>query len=228
MAVLKMQKGWKLLVPELENRGHTVLTVDLPLDEPAASATRHADVVLQTLDLTTYRNDDVVVVAHSASGMFLPLVASRRPVGHMVFLAALVPKLGTSILEQFRTDPEMLNPEWVGKNPMEDGVARQFLFHDCSPELLEWALSTRVLMNAREAMTEMCPLEAWPSVGSSYILCSEDRTISPAWSRRIVRERLRVEPIELSGGHCPHISRPSELANALTDPRVTGSNPCQG
>ena len=43
---------------------------------------------------------DVVVVAHSASGMFLPLVAAGRRIGRMVFLAAVIPKLGTSLLEQ--------------------------------------------------------------------------------------------------------------------------------
>lgn len=208
-------EGWKLLRPELENHGHNVITVDLPTNEPQSSATRYADVIVQTLDQTHYEMSDVVVVAHSASGMFLPLVAARRPVSHMVFLAALVPKLGTSILEQFRIDPGMLNSEWVGKNPVDDDVARQFLFHDCAPDIIEWALTTRRLMNAQEAMREVCPLDSWPRVTSSYVVCVEDRTISPLWSRQIARERLGIEPIELPGGHCPYVSRPSELADVL-------------
>jgi pimeloyl-ACP methyl ester carboxylesterase len=210
-------EGWKLLIPELEKRGHMTLTTNLPTTEPQASATRYADVIVQSIDQTDYDLRDMVVVAHSASGMFLPLVAAQRPIGHMVFLAALVPKIGASILEQFRADRSMFNPEWVGKNPVEDeGAARRFLFHDCAPGIIDWALQTRKLMHAKEAMSEVCPLKIWPSVKSSYVVCTEDRVLSPAWSRRIAKERLGSEPIELVAGHCPYVSHPSELADALS------------
>jgi pimeloyl-ACP methyl ester carboxylesterase len=217
-------EGWRLLIPELEKRGHMTLTIDLPATEPQASATRYADVVVQALDRTEYNIRDVVVVAHSASGMFLPLVAAQRPIGHMVFLAALAPKIGASILDQFRADRSMFNPEWVGKNPVEDDdAARRFLFHDCAPGVIDWALKTRRLMHAREAMAEICPLKTWPSVKGSYVVCTQDRVISPAWSRRVAKERLGSEPIELVAGHCPHVSRPSELADILTrEPIVNG------
>jgi hypothetical protein len=33
---------------------------------------------------------------------------------------------------------------------------------------------------------------------------------------RAARERLGVEPVELAAGHCPHVSRPAELAALLT------------
>ena len=42
-----------------------------------------------------------------------------------------------------------------------------------------------------------------PDVPCSSIVCADDRTISPAWSRRIARERLGVDPIELPGGTLP-------------------------
>jgi hypothetical protein len=56
------------------------------------------------------------VVAHSASGWFLPLVAARRRVRRIVFLAATVPHIGSSFLERLRDEPEMINPAWIGKN----------------------------------------------------------------------------------------------------------------
>ena len=216
-------QGWNLLIPELETRGHRVLTVSLPPNEPQAGATRYADAIVDALDQADCDIRDAVLVAHSASGMFLPIAAARRPINHMVFLGALVPKLGTSIIEQFRVQPEMLNAEWVGKNPMDDDVARRFLFHDCAPDVIDWALTTRELMYAHGAMTEICPLEIWPNVNSSYVVCAEDRTISPSWSRRTAREQLGIEPVELPGGHCPFVSRPAALAEVLTRiPGVTG------
>lgn len=92
----------------------------------------------------------------------------------MVFLAALVPELGTSVLERFRADLGMFNPEWIGKDPREDSVAEHFL------------------------------------------VCTEDRTISPMWQRRVARERLQIEPVELATGHCPYVSCPRKLAEVLT------------
>jgi alpha/beta hydrolase family protein len=52
-------------------------------------------------------------------------------------------------------------------------------------------------------------------VPSSYILAADDRTIRPAWQRRMARERLGVEPLEIQSGHCPNVSRPAELAELL-------------
>jgi pimeloyl-ACP methyl ester carboxylesterase len=147
--------------------------------------------------------------------MYLPLIAERWPPRRMVFLAATVPRPGMSSMDQLRGDRSMLNPAWIGKNPMEDEVAVEFVFHDCPPARLEWALSTRLLFYAKRAMEEPCPLRAWPAVPAAYIACADDRTINPAWQRRAAREWLGVEPIELPGGHSPHVSRPEILAEVL-------------
>jgi hypothetical protein len=55
--------------------------------------------------------------------MFLPLVPGHSAVRHLVFLAAFVPKPGVSLLGQFKSMPDMLNPEWVGKDPTTDDQA---------------------------------------------------------------------------------------------------------
>jgi pimeloyl-ACP methyl ester carboxylesterase len=210
---------WKLLIPELEKYGHQIVTPSLPVDEPAASATRYAEVIAQAL---VDAGDDVVLVGHSASGMFIPLVPNLRPIRRLVYLAALIPKPGASIREQLAAEPDMLNPAWVatcraGNDPSSnDEVAIEYLFHDCQPEAISLGLTTRMRMYAEKAMTEIFPLETLPEVASSYIVCSDDRTISPEWSRRTARERLGVEAIELPGGHCPYLSRPSQLAGILS------------
>ena len=203
--------GWNLLVPELNKLGHETVLVDLPTDQPNASATVYADRIADSIS-----SDNAIVVAHSASGLFLPLVPEKRRVARIVFLAAVIPQLGKSLIDQVHSEPDMMNPDWRGKNPIDDDrVAMEFLFHDCTLEIARWAMTTRRLMMARQAMLEVCPLEAWPSVPCTSIVCAGDRTIQPSWSRRVARERLGIEPIELEGGHCPHISRPAELAQAL-------------
>jgi pimeloyl-ACP methyl ester carboxylesterase len=213
-------EGWKLLVQELERRGHNALTPALDVSRTDEGLACHAETIVEALERSDLPSTEVVCVAHSASGMYLPLVADRWAPRRMVFLAAAVPRPGRSAMDQFRDDPSMFNPAWLGKNTMEDDVALEFVFHDCPPERLDWALSTRVWFYAKRAMEEPCPLRAWPAVPASYIVCTEDRTITPAWQRKAAREWLSVDPVELSSGHCPNVSRPEELADVLT--RISG------
>lgn len=206
-------RAWDLVRFELERKKHTVITPELPADEPDASGTRYADVIADSIA----EREAPIVVAHSASGWFLPLVAARRPVRRLVYLAATVPRIGCSFLERLQSEPEMINPAWVGKDPREEAVANEFLFHDCPPERLAWAHATLRLLIARRVATEHYPLEEWPAVPVSYIVCSDDRTINPVWSRKIARDELGVEPMEIPGGHCPYVSRPDVLADILME-----------
>lgn len=210
-------EGWKLLVEELQHRGHRALTPAFDLTKTDEGAAFHAETIIQALRESGQRPADVVCVAHSASGMFLPIVAEQWRPRRMIFLAALIPQPGRSIIEQFNSDPSMFNPAWIGKDPKDDGVALEFVYHDCPPNRIEWAMSTRVFFYARKAMEEQCPLSVWPSVPASYIACLDDRTIAPAWQMRAAREWLNVEPLVLPGGHCPNVSRPEALAKLLDE-----------
>src|ERR1044071_2233902 len=142
-------EGWRLLVEELERRGDRVLTPAFDLSRTGGGAAWQGGRVVEALKGFGQAPADVVCVAHSASGMYLPLVAESWQPRRMVFLAALIPRPGISIREQFRVDPSMFNPAWVGQNPMDDRVALEFVFHDCPPNRLEWALSTRVYFYAK-------------------------------------------------------------------------------
>ena len=208
-------EGWKLLADELERRSHSVLTPSFHLDRTDQGASWHADTIVEALDNSGRKPGEVICVAHSAGGMYLPLVADRWRPRRMVFLAAVIPRPGISIAEQYRADPSMFNSSWAGKNPMDEEVAIEFAFHDCPPNRLEWALSTRIYFYAKRAIEESCPLTAWPNVTADYIACAEDRTLSPAWQLKAAREWLGVKAIELPGGHCPHVSRPEALAEVL-------------
>jgi hypothetical protein len=197
----------------MEQAGHQCVRMDLHTDTPEASATRYAGIIADSIPEDW---DDAIVVAHSASGLFLPLVPEIRRVKRIVFLAGVVSRIGKSLAEQVKEDSNMFNPEWIGKDPTKDPqIALQFLFHDCSAERSQWALSRMSLMFARQAILEVTPLLVWPDVAASYVVCAGDRAIQPEWSRRVARERLLVEPIELPGGHCPYVSRPDTLTDVL-------------
>jgi pimeloyl-ACP methyl ester carboxylesterase len=204
--------GWDRLVRELELLGHECLCADLPVNQPNASATEYAAIIGTALrDMS-----QPIVVAHSASGLFLPLVVDFAPVRQLVYLAAVLPEPGMSFLEQFRTSPAMYKADFVGKDPTKnDSLALHYLFHDCSSEVAQWAFSTLRLSFAKQALVEKTPLTEWPQIPVSYISCSNERVLEPAWWEAAARSRLQTEPVLIESGHAPHVSRPADLARIL-------------
>jgi pimeloyl-ACP methyl ester carboxylesterase len=212
--------------------------MDLPIENESATLSQFADAVIQAIPKT---DDDIVLVGHSMAGTIIPLVAEAVKVRQLVFLAALIPYPGISTLdqfshhldsdtlksfnyppkdlsklEQFHSEPDMYEPASVGKDYSDEAVLRHFFFHDCQPDLTQWALSKSRSQQSMAYIFETNPLKALPSVERKYIVCTNDRIISPTWSRYAARKRLGVDAIELASGHCPHLSRPDLLASVLT------------
>lgn len=211
---------WERVVPELESRGHHAITMDLPSDDPEATFETYADVVAEHL---AHARDDVVLVGHSLAGLTIPLVPARRAVRRLVFLCALVPDLGCSFLEQLRGE-EMLDLGYAeglgdadpeGRRGWTDpGLAREFLFADCDDADANWAIA-RLRPQAPAPYQHPCSLSVFPDVPATYIGCRADRLVKPAWSRRVAKERLHADFLELPGSHSPFLSRPVALASAL-------------
>jgi pimeloyl-ACP methyl ester carboxylesterase len=214
---------WHRLIPELEDRGHGVIAVDLPSDDPAATFDDYADVVAGELE--AHGEDDVVVVGHSLAGLTIPLVAVRQRVRRLIYLCALVPMPGLSFMDQFASE-DMLDlgyaaglgePDAKGRHSWADeGLARRFLYGDCDSEAADHAVA-RLRPQAQSPYARPCSLDAFPDTPSTYVVCSEDRLVKPDWSRNVARERLNADLVELPGSHSPFLSRPADLANVLHD-----------
>jgi len=205
---------WHKVIAALHGAGHQAVAMDLPLEDPHAGASEYANAVVRALaDL----DEPPILVGHSMAGMAIPVVASRRPVQLLVFLAAAIPKLERSLFDRFRGEErDMFQPDWPGKDPSRNRQhALDYLFHDCNAALAEEAVAHLRPQASSRAATEPPPIAKWPAVPSQSIVCAQDRTFNPEWSRKASRALLGVEPLEIPGGHCPFLSRPDLLAAEL-------------
>jgi pimeloyl-ACP methyl ester carboxylesterase len=213
---------WEPLVPDLEARGDRVVAIDLPCDDATATFETYADIVLLALD--TCETDDVVLVGHSLGGLTIPLVAARRPVQRLVYLCAFVPMPGRSFAEQLDAEPDTLLSEYLtGMSEVDDqgrtrwvdrDIARSVLWADCEEDEASAAFD-RLRPQASTPFAAACPLKELPAVPSTYVVCSEDRIANPARGRKVARERLGTDLLDLPGSHCPFLSRPRQLAALL-------------
>ena len=139
---------WERLTPLLRQAGHAVVTMDLPLEDSTATFETYAEVVCSALD---GHGDDVVVVGHSYAGNVIPLVAARRPVGHLVYLCAMIPDVGRSLAEQLTDVPEMLNPAYIrGLSEVDEQLCQRWVdldtacdvfYGDCQQQMADAALA---------------------------------------------------------------------------------------
>jgi pimeloyl-ACP methyl ester carboxylesterase len=189
---------WHLVGPELRERGHEPVAVDLPNEQESAGWSAYADAVVDAVG----ERRDVIVVGHSLGGFTAPLVCARIPADLLILLCAMVPLPG-----------ELLDDWWTNAGYQASGLDDVF-YHDVPPELAAEA-QRRERGEDSKAWREPWPLEAWPATPTRYLLCRDDRMFTADWARRHARERLGIEADEMDGGHYVTLSRPREVAERL-------------
>lgn len=210
---------WEQLTHVLAARGHRVLTVDLPCEDPEAGASEYADAAVEAFREAP---DDIVLVGHSLGGLTIPVIAARRPASRLVFVCAMLPRPGRVHDDVMRDEPDMvLAGPAGGAYSAADGsshwhpeAAAAYFFADCTQEV-----SARAAPQLRgqfwKISRELTPLRAWPTVACSAVIGSRDLVINPDWSRRVTPRVLGTSPIEIDCGHSPFFSAPALLADAI-------------
>jgi hypothetical protein len=195
--------------------GHDALAPPLPLQDPDARPSDHADAVTGALPTDA----EIVVVAQSLGAFTGPLVAERAPVSLLILLAPMIPRPGETAGEWWgNTGHAQAIPEVLKRHgPMSgwgpDAIAEVFL-HDVDPAVARE--SERFQGTPGEGMfLEPWPLSSWPEVPTRVLIPRNDRLFPPDFQRRIARERLDLEIDAMAGGHLPMLSRPGELASRL-------------
>ena len=162
---------WDLLRPELERLGHRVIVMDLPISDPTIGAEGYAQAVDSALD----PRSEPVLVGHSMAGLVLPLVAARRPVRRLVFLAAFLAAPGKSANDQRAAEPvdgriPPTTAEWtdLGDDVWMIGpnTATEIFFDDVPAELAIWA-TQRLRPQSYRVVMETSPLGEWLTWASS-------------------------------------------------------------
>ena len=228
---------WERVIAELDRLGHDGVAVDLPghgprVDEESTLANRRAAVA------ESLRPGDVLV-GHSGGGFDATLGADTASelVGHIVYLAAALPREGRSYTEAMTmldADAGELDGD-VGKmlgylNFDDEGAmtfgsfegAWEYFYHDCDEATARWAFDR--LGPERFGDTTVAPVSVprfWEAdLPRSYIRCLQDRSM-PLWLSDTVVRRLGVEPLTIDAAHSPFLSRPRELAELLVHATTT-------
>jgi len=206
---------WHRLVPELEARGHVAVAVELPAADPTADLIAYADVVVKAVG--DHADDPGLVVVGQSMGSYTAmLVCDRLSARLLVFVNAMVPKLGEPPGQQWEaTGLRAVRAQQAvreGRDP-DAPFDPQFEFlHDVPQVVIEAGPPEP---EQAEKPFEDFPLQSWPDVPIRFIQGRDDRFSPIEYQRRVVRERLGIEIDELPGGHLVALSEPVALADQL-------------
>ncbi len=210
---------WEPFLQALEGTGLRGLALDLPSEEPAADAARHAAVVERAV---AGLDDDLVVVPHSLAGLYAPVVASRIGARGIVNLAALTPQPGSSGLAQakalpaiytepYRTAPMTRHDDGSTSVPAE--IGRELMYHDVDADTAARAQS-RLRRQFWRTWTQPCPVDRWPDLAYAHVACTDDRVLG-AEGMQDGAERTGAPLTWIPGGHIPMMSHPQEAVAAV-------------
>lgn len=208
---------WHRLVPELRERGHEAIAVELPTGDDSAGISEYADAVVEAVG---DRGEGLVIVAQSMGTFTAPLVCERLPVKLLVLLNPMIPKPGESAGEwweatgqpQARAAQAARDGRTLGGD--DDGM-RDAFFHDLPPDVRSAAVAQGEPDQSGTPFGRPWPLERWPDVPTRVLQGRDDRLFPVEFQRRVAQERLGITPEEMPGGHLVALSRPAELAERL-------------
>jgi len=199
---------WEKVVACLEALG----TPSVSLELYRGSLENDIAHVQAQVDRLGAEGERVVLVGHSMGGIAISGV-DPKTVAHLVYVAALL---------QGRGMPSPIDgvvPNFNESLHFEDGVmtidpkhAEALFYHDCSVEDVKWAIPQlrpyRVYAGDDDDSNP-----SWRQIPSTYLVCTEDRSISVDYQRKAAA--LVAYSEEFSASHSPMIPVPALVVEAL-------------
>jgi pimeloyl-ACP methyl ester carboxylesterase len=203
---------WGRVVPLLKARGVDAIALTLPSCLPSAELD-DVEAVRAVLD---GMDGPAVLVAHSYGGLVVSEVGDHPAVTQLLYLDALVPEIGDSIVTHMR---EVAGGFAACYRTSDNGTG-WFDPEALSAYLISQGWSTT---DASEMLQTMGPQRweatlhrttqtAWRNVPTTYVSCTDSEM--PSASRQLFAERI-PNTIEMPGDHFPHWLRPREVADII-------------
>jgi pimeloyl-ACP methyl ester carboxylesterase len=217
---------WDGVATLLRDKGHTVLTPDLPghgQDKTAPSEITMDDYVDTLIEILDNLDTPVILVGHSFNGITISRVAELRPkkVSKLVYVTAFLLDNGGSFIKAVQNvegstavENFYLSDDKTFAMVKEAEIQNAFA-HDIPMEAFEQAKPNIVPKPAAPLMYELeVTEENFGSIPKFYIECTEDRAI-PIGIQRAMYQGKVDKVHTLNSSHTPNFSQPDKLAKAL-------------
>jgi pimeloyl-ACP methyl ester carboxylesterase len=209
---------WHRLVPELRNRGHDAIAVDLPAGDDTAGLDEYTDTAVTAAGTAAGTDTDLVVVGQSLGGLTAPLVCTRLAATRLVLVNAMIPVPGETAGAWWgstgQDEARRAFATEQGRDPDGPFDPLVYFFHDTPDEVTKEGMTGEPPQSGTP-FGQPWPLKSWPDVPTEVLVGRDDRLFPAEFQVRVAKERLGITPRVIPGGHLVALSRPAGLADAL-------------
>ncbi len=203
---------WHRVSPLLQRAGHEAIAVDLPGDDESMGLNDYAEIVIRAMG----ERSNVVVVAQSLGGFTAPLVCARASVRMLIFVNAMIPRpdeTAGSWWENTGAVEARIAAAGAGGYSPEFDLPTYFL-HDVPDAVLRDGPPGQ-RPEAATVFGQPCSFRHWPLIPIRVVASANDRFFPFEFQKRVARDRLKMDPETLPGGHLVALSNPQGLADLL-------------
>jgi hypothetical protein len=205
---------WHRVGVQLEEGGHRALPVDLPGESSDAGLPEYAAIIVDAIEGCV----DPVVVAQSMGGFSAVMACDRVSARMLILVNAMVPAPGETPGAWWSAtgalDARVGAARAGGYDPEFDLEA--YFLHDLDPQVRAEVLSNPG-DEADVAFATPCDITAWPDVSTAAVVGRDDRFFPLEFQRRVLRDRIGVEAVIVTGGHLIALANPDGLCGTLLD-----------
>jgi len=205
--------SWSKVIPILQDAGHTVVAVQLPL-------TSLADDVATTRRALGALPGPVVLVGHSYGGAVVTEAGSdAENVSSLVYIASFPLEQGESVGAVQGRFPALpgsadARQDAEGYTTMDPAKYHQNLMADATPAEARVAAAVQHPTHGRCFGDTASGVPAWKQKPSWYQISTDDAAVHPD-AQRFMAERCGATTIEIATSHIPMAARPREIADLI-------------
>jgi pimeloyl-ACP methyl ester carboxylesterase len=202
--------SWDKVIPILQNAGHKVIAVQLPLHSLA-------DDVATTKRAVEQLDGPTILVGHSYGGFVITNAAyNNSNVTGLVYVAAFAPNEGQSLGDFF--DVRKLPKDFLKTDSGGFAYINPDLFHDMFAQDVD--LAQAKVMAATQKPPDLSILgeksgpPAWKQLPTWYQVSESDHMIPPDVERMFAKQ-INATTISVNASHVPFISHPDQIAQLI-------------
>lgn len=205
--------SWSKIVPLLEAKGLTVVTVDNPLTSLKADT----DAATAAINAAT---GPVILVGHSWGGVVIGAAGNNDKVQALVYVAAFAPPPGVSVNDLGKGQPPLpwlgsVVPDSAGNLKLSaEGVAKYFAQDLPADEIT--AVTAAQLPTFSGLFDETVADPAYAHKPSWYIVAKQDGMIPPP-AEEAMAAAIKATVVEIDSSHVAMLSKPDEVAKVILD-----------
>jgi pimeloyl-ACP methyl ester carboxylesterase len=202
--------SWSKVIPILQNAGHKVIAVQLPLHSLADDIAT----VKRAIDLV---GGPVILVGHSYGGFVITNAAyNNTSVKGLVYLAAFAPNEGQSLsnfIDATKLPKGFLVVDSGGFVYINPEMFAQAFAQDVDPAQAKVMAAVQKPFN-QSILAEKSGPPAWKQLPTWYQISENDRAIPPDVERMFAKQ-INATTISLPSSHASPLSHPNEVAQLI-------------